>query len=181
MRMPSTTAAGATKKPAARRTAATKTAAVTKTKPDAIALLKDDHKRVKKLFKDFDKKKDKASDSDKEALVGQICMELTVHAQIEEAIFYPAVRKAIDDQALLDEATVEHQTAKDLIAQLQSMSASDELYDAKVTVLGEYIDHHVEEEQGEMFPKAKKAKLDMEALGKKLATRKRALLKELQQ
>jgi hemerythrin superfamily protein len=177
--MPSTTTVSSAKKPAARRAATAKPA--TATKPDAIALLKDDHKKVKKLFKDFDKTKDKASDEDKEALVRQICMELTLHAQIEEEVFYPAVRKAIGDEPLLDEATVEHATAKDLIRQLESMSASDPLYDAKVTVLGEYIDHHVEEEQGEMFPKAKKAKLDMDALGKKLASRKRALLKELQQ
>lgn len=183
--MPRTTAAGSAKQSAARSAATKKPAAATKkpatgTTIDAIALLKDDHKKVKRLFKDFDKLKDKASDADKVALVSQICIELTVHAQIEEAIFYPAVRKAIDDEALLDEATVEHATAKDLIRQLQSMQASDELYDAKVTVLGEYIDHHVEEEQGEMFPKAKKAKLDMEALGKKMASRKKALLKELQ-
>jgi hemerythrin superfamily protein len=175
--MPRTTTVSSAAQPAARRAAAKP---VTATKPDAIALLKDDHKKVKKLFKDFDKAKDKASDLEKATLVGQICMELTVHAQIEEEIFYPAVRKAIDDEDLLDEATVEHATAKDLIRQLESMSVSDPLYDAKVTVLGEYIDHHVEEEQGEMFPKAKKAKLDMEALGKKLAARKKALLKELQ-
>jgi hemerythrin-like domain-containing protein len=183
--MPRTTAAGSAKQSAARSAATKKPAAATKkpatgTTIDAIALLKDDHKKVKRLFKNFDKLKDKVSDADKVALVSQICIELTVHAQIEEAIFYPAVRKAIDDEALLDEATVEHATAKDLIRQLQSMQASDELYDAKVTVLGEYIDHHVEEEQGEMFPKAKKAKLDMEALGKKMASRKKALLKELQ-
>jgi hemerythrin-like domain-containing protein len=177
MSMPITTTVSAVKKPGARGAVAAKPASTIKT--DAVALLKDDHKKVKKMFKDFDKMKDKANDSEKETLVGQICMELTVHAQIEEEIFYPAVRKAIDED-LVDEATVEHASAKDLVRQLQSMSASEPLYDAKVTVLGEYVDHHVEEEQGEMFPKAKKAKLDMEKLGKKLASRKKALLKELQ-
>jgi hemerythrin superfamily protein len=147
---------------------------------DAVALLKEDHKTVKKLFKEFDKMKEKAGDNEKEALVKRICSELTVHAQIEEAVFYPAVRKAIDDQDLLDEATVEHASAKDLIKQLQGMSPSDDLYDAKVTVLGEYIDHHVQEEQDEMFKKAKKAKMDMEKLGRKMLTLKRALVKEMQ-
>jgi hypothetical protein len=167
--------AASTRKPAAKAPA--KKAAVKLT--DAIAILKDDHKNVKKLFKDFDKMKDKAEDAEKEALVKRICTELTIHARIEEEIFYPAARKAIDDQDLLDEATVEHASAKDLIGQLQSMSVSDPLYDAKVTVLGEYVDHHVQEEQDELFKKAKKAKMDMEKLGKKLASRKRALMKEM--
>ncbi|MDB5728488.1 MAG: hemerythrin protein [Noviherbaspirillum sp.] len=170
-----TTDTASTRKPAAKAPA--KKAAVKLT--DAIAILKDDHKNVKKLFKDFDKMKDKAEDSAKEALVKRICTELTIHAQIEEEIFYPAARKAIGDEDLLDEATVEHASAKDLIRQLQSMAVSDPLYDAKVTVLGEYVDHHVQEEQDEMFKKAKKAKMDMEKLGRKLATRKRALMKEM--
>lgn len=132
------------------------------------------------MFKEYDKMKDKGSEGEKLQLVRKICMELTVHAQIEEEIFYPAARKAIKDEDLLDEATVEHASAKDLIQQLQSMSPSDDLYDAKVTVLGEYVDHHVEEEEGEMFKKARKAKMDVEKLGKKLSSRKRALLKEIQ-
>ncbi len=178
--MPTAATPSSLKKTATRKSPAAKPAATSATakKTDAISLLKDDHKKVKKLFKDFSKMKDKAQDTDKEALVTEICKELTVHAQIEEEIFYPAVRKAIDDDDLLDEATVEHASAKDLIAQLQTMPVSDPLYDAKVTVLGEYVDHHVQEEQDEMFPKAKKAKMDMESLGKKMASRKRALLKE---
>lgn len=165
-----------------------KTSAVSKTtgkttKPakvyDAIALLKEDHKRVKKLFKDFDKLKEKGGEEEKQALVQVICMELTVHTQIEEEIFYPAVRKAIDDKDLMNEAEVEHASAKDLIKQIQTMPVSDTYYDAKVTVLGEYVDHHVEEEQNEMFKKARKAKVDMEKLGKKMAARKRAILREL--
>jgi hypothetical protein len=147
---------------------------------DAIALLKDDHKKVKKMFKDFDKLKEKGTEAQKLELVQNICTELTVHTQIEEEIFYPAVRKAIDDKDLMNEAEVEHASAKDLIKQIQSMQASDDYYDAKVTVLGEYVDHHVEEEQNEMFKKARKAKVDMEKLGKKMATRKRAILRELE-
>lgn len=165
-----------------------KTSAVSKTasktaKPakvyDAIALLKEDHKKVKKLFKDFARMKEKGGEDEKQALVKTICTELTVHTQIEEEIFYPAVRKAVDDKDLMNEAEVEHASAKDLIKQIQAMPVSDMYYDAKVTVLGEYVDHHVEEEQNEMFKKARKAKVDMEKLGKKMAARKRAILREL--
>ena len=120
---------------------------------DAITLLMADHKAVKTLFKAFDKlTNDDDASEQKEALVQKICDELTVHAQVEEEIFYPAVREAIEDDDLLDEAEVEHATAKDLIAQLQQMLPDDDLYDAKVKVLSEYIDHHVKEEEDEMFP-----------------------------
>jgi len=147
---------------------------------DAIALLIADHKRVQKLFKDFDKLKEAdGSAADKAVIVQQICTELTIHAQIEEEIFYPAVRKPIKDDDLMDEAEVEHAGAKELIAQLEAMEPSDELYDAKVTVLGENIDHHVKEEQDEMFPKVKKAKLDLETLGSQLMQRKLELQEEL--
>ncbi|MDB5765103.1 MAG: hemerythrin protein [Herminiimonas sp.] len=139
---------------------------------DAISILTDDHKNVKKLFKDFEKMKDKGDVADKEALVDQICAELTVHAEVEEEVFYPAARKAIKDDDMLNEAEVEHAGAKDLIEQIQSMDSSDPMYDAKVTVLGEYIDHHVEEEEKEMFPKARKTKLDLEALGEQIAALK---------
>lgn len=179
--MPANTINSNAKKSTAKKTVATKAKAARPAKVyDAVALLKEDHKIVKKLFKDFDRMKQKASAEDKEALVKQICAELTIHARIEEEVFYPAVRKTIDDKDLLDEATVEHASAKDLIAQLQSMSPSDDLYNAKVTVLGEYVDHHVQEEQNEMFKKAKKAKMDMEKLGRKMLTVKRAILKEMQ-
>lgn len=139
---------------------------------DAIAILMADHKKVKKLFKDFDKLKDKGDIAQKEAIVDQICAELTVHAEIEEEAFYPAAREATGEEDLLNEAEVEHTTAKDLINQLQSMDPSDPMYDAKVTVLGEYIDHHVEEEEKEMFPKVKKMKLDLETLGEEIAEMK---------
>jgi hemerythrin superfamily protein len=142
--------------------------------PDAIALLKADHKKVKGLFRQFKKVK-KSGEGDKAALVAEICAELRTHAQIEEEIFYPAVRAQIDDADLMDEALVEHAGAKDLIAQLESMSPGDDLYDAKVTVLGEEIDHHVKEEEGSMFPKAKRAKVDTKMLGEELAERKSAI------
>jgi hemerythrin superfamily protein len=146
---------------------------------DAITLLTADHAKVKKLFKEFaDLKEEDGSAEDKSALVTQICNELKVHAEIEEEIFYPAVRKAIDDADLMDEALVEHAGAKELIAQLEDMSPDDELYDAKVTVLGEQIQHHVKEEEGEMFPKARKAKIDGEALGVQMTERKAELMAE---
>jgi hemerythrin-like domain-containing protein len=148
-------------------------------KTDAIALLTDDHKAVKKLFKSYHSLiDDEAKGSQKAEVAQQICRELTVHAQIEEEIFYPAVRESIDDQDLMDEAAVEHATAKDLIAQIEAMSPDDEYYDAKVTVLGEYIDHHVKEEQDEMFPKARKA-IDVDAIGAALKERKEELMGEL--
>ncbi len=158
---------------------ASKKSAETSETQDAIAMLMADHKKVKKLFADFDKLKEDGSDADKSALVEQICNELKVHTALEEEIFYPAVRKAIKDADLMDEALVEHAGAKDLIAQLEGASADDDLYDAKVTVLGEQINHHVKEEEGQMFPKAKKAKVDREALGATMLKRKQALKQEM--
>ncbi len=147
---------------------------------DAIALLTADHKKVKGLFGEFKKLVDKEdADAQKAALVAEVCDDLKVHAEIEEQIFYPAVRKAIDDGALMDEALVEHAGAKELIAQLEEMDPEDDLYDAKVTVLGEQIEHHVKEEEGDMFVKAKKAKLDLGALGAQLAKRKSELMAKL--
>ncbi|MBK6805963.1 MAG: hemerythrin domain-containing protein [Betaproteobacteria bacterium] len=143
---------------------------------DAITILTNDHKKVKTMFTDYNKlMKSEANDEEKGALVENICEELTVHMQIEEEIFYRAVRAAIDDGDLMDEADVEHAGAKELIAQLEEMEPGDDHYDAKVTVLGENVDHHVNEEQDEMFPKAKKAKLDLVALGAQMVERRRAL------
>lgn len=146
---------------------------------DAIALLKSDHKKVKALFSEFDKLKHDGADADKAAIVDQICSELKIHTAVEEEIFYPAVRKAIEDSDLMDEALVEHAGAKELIAQLEEAEVDDDLYDAKVTVLGEQIDHHVKEEEGSMFPKAQKAKLDTGALGATMVKRKIALMKKM--
>ena len=130
------------------------------------------------MFKDFEKLKN-GDVAEKDALVQEACTELTIHAQLEEEIFYPAVREAIGERELLDEAEVEHVTAKDLIAQLETMAPSEECYDAKFTVLGEYVNHHIKEEQGEMFAKARKAKLDLVALGQRIARRKQQLKAEL--
>ena len=147
---------------------------------DAIALLTQDHKAVQKIFKEFDKLKQNGGDADeKSELVKRACQELTIHAQIEEEIFYPAIRDGIEDEDLMDEAEVEHASAKELISQLESMDPSNDLYDARFTVLGEYINHHVKEEQDEMFPKAKKAKLDLIALGEDMAQRKQELRAKL--
>ena len=152
----------------------------TRGEKDACDLLDADHRAVKKLFKEYEeltKSRGRTAAQKKMALARQICHELTVHAQIEEEIFYPAVRAAIKDTDLVAEAEVEHQTAKDLIAQIEGMGEADEMFDAKVTVLGEYIDHHVKEERGEMFPKARAArKLDLVAMRDELATRKEELM-----
>jgi len=146
---------------------------------DAFALLTSDHKLVKSLFKEFESLKEEGDDDRKAALVETICNELTVHAQIEEEIFYPALRDAIDDEDLMDEADVEHASAKQLIAQLEQSQVGGDHYDAMVTVLGEYIDHHVKEEEGEMFSKARKADIDSAALGEEMAVRKVELKEEL--
>ena len=155
---------------------ATKTATASKTKPapkDAIALLKADHEAVSQLFAEYEKTRSVTS---KKALVAQICTALSVHAQIEEEIFYPAVKTALKDKLLVPEASVEHASVKDLIAQLKGVEPDGEMYDAKVKVLSEYVKHHVKEEQNEMFPKAKASSLDMVELGARMAARKDDLL-----
>jgi len=152
------------------------------TSNDAIAMLTNDHKEVKALFKEYDKLVESdAEDDEKLAVAAQICRMLTVHATVEEEIFYPAAREAlVEEEDLIDEADVEHATAKDLITQLEGSSpAEDALFDAKVKVLGEYIAHHVKEEEGEIFPKAKKGKLDTTALGVEMAARKDELMAEM--
>ncbi len=155
---------------------------------DACDLLDADHKAVKKMFSDFKmfsnfEELTEAKGNTKEkkrALAEKICNELMVHTQIEEEIFYPAIRKAVKDELMMNEADVEHAGAKDLIAQIQGMNASDPLFDAKVTVLGEYIDHHVKEERTEMFPKARASKVDLVKLMDALQMRKEELMAELE-
>ncbi len=152
----------------------------TESKPqDAIALLMTDHKKVKALFSRFKKLQGNGEADDKSEIVEQICTELKIHTAVEEEIFYPAVRAAIDDSDLMDEALVEHAGAKELIAQLEAADPADELFDAKVTVLSEQIDHHVEEEEGDMFPKVKKSKLDTGSLGERMRERQMELKAEL--
>jgi hemerythrin-like domain-containing protein len=163
-------AAKTRKRPAARKAT---------TAPDAIALLKADHAKVTAMFQQYDKLGDRAQ-AKKLDLCRRICNELKVHTQIEEEIFYPATREALPkEDDLLDEAQVEHDGAKQLIAQLDAMQPDEDLFDAKVTVLGEYIKHHVKEEQNEMFPKVRKSKVDLRELGMRLAFRKKELMKQL--
>jgi hemerythrin-like domain-containing protein len=146
--------------------------------PNAIDLLEADHKEVKRLFRDYDKLVQAgAAAADREALARQICGALKVHARIEEEIFYPAARDALDEEDLIDEAEVEHATAKDLIEQIESTQADATFYDAKVKVLGEYIDHHVKEEQDELFPKIRR-RMDIKAVGTLLQERKHQLMTE---
>ncbi|HJV51035.1 MAG TPA: hemerythrin domain-containing protein [Noviherbaspirillum sp.] len=148
---------------------------------DALDILADDHKRVLGLFDEFAQMKED-NDPDDEArqlLVESTCAELTIHAQVEEELFYPALREATDALDLLDEAEVEHASARQLITELAAMQPEDDLYDAKFTVLGEYVRHHIQEEEKQIFPKAKKAELDLEGLGDDIRQRKLELRDEL--
>lgn len=148
---------------------------------DALDILAEDHQKVQKMFEQFKKmkKKEDADDEEIQALVESACAELTIHTRVEEELFYPAMRDAIDDADMMDEAEVEHASAKQLITELGAMQPGDDLYDAKFTVLGEYVKHHIGEEEHQMFPKAKKAKLDLEALGEDIRQRKQELRDEL--
>ena len=140
---------------------------------DAIALLKADHKDVKTMVQQFNSSR---SDSKKAQLAQQICAALEVHAEIEEELFYPPAREALKKNGdLIDEAEVEHTSVKELIAKIKGGSPSDDLWEAQVKVLGEYVNHHVKEEEGEIFPKVKKTRLDLQALGEQLAQRKAEL------
>ncbi len=141
----------------------------------ALSLLLDDHRKVRKIFKDFEKEKDVAA---RQKMVEEACTELTVHTKIEEEKFYPFLREQ-DPEAfgdLLNEALVEHASAKELIAQLQGMGPEDELYDAKFTVLGEYVNHHVTEEEGELFPKVISKKIDLKDLAQEMESLKQELV-----
>lgn len=155
--------------------------ATTKTK-DACDLLDADHKAVKKMFTEYEELTEAKGNTreKRRALAEKICNELMVHTQIEEEIFYPAIRKPVKDDLMMNEAEVEHTAAKDLIAQIQGMDVSDPMFDAKVKVLGEYIDHHVKEERAEMFPKARETKVDLFKLKDQLQMRKEELMAELE-
>lgn len=167
----------------ARRTGATaggrsRSTARRATSQDAVALLKADHREVDELVQQFEK----ARSDRKEAIARRICTALTVHAQIEEELLYPAARNVLDsdDMDLVDEADVEHASIKQLVAEVESASPSDALFDAKVKVIGEYVKHHVKEEERELFPKLRRTELDLKALGAQLAERKQALMQEMQ-
>ena len=161
-------AAGKTKSPA-RKTSGARG-------QDAIAMLKADHRAVEKLFSQFEKAR---GDERKEQLARKIIMELRVHMQIEEEIFYPTSRDFLKDESIVDEAVVEHQAAKDLMEQIEAMEPSDEMYDAKVTVLQEQIEHHVEEEETKYFPKVRKTAMDTKAAGAQMKARKDELTAQM--
>ena len=139
----------------------------------AIDFLEEDHRQVEEFFDRYEELEDA---SDKNQLAAKICTALQAHTQIEEEIFYPAAREAIENPELIDEAIVEHASAKQLIGEIENMKPGDELYDAKIKVLQEQVLHHVEEEEGELFPQVEASELDLDALGKKMAERKTALL-----
>jgi len=141
----------------------------------ALSLLLDDHRNAKKLFKQF---QEAGSDSEKQDIAQTVCKELTIHTMLEEEIFYPFIRKEGGDTFadMLDEAIVEHASAKELIAQIQSMRPADDMYDARVTVLCEYINHHVKEEEDEMFPKVVSKKIDLREIAEMMMARKEELM-----
>ena len=146
-------------------------------KADAISLLKADHRKVEALFEQFEKAKDNAL---KQKLAQEICTELTVHATIEEEIFYPAFLEATEEEDLHHEAAVEHEGAKRLIAEIEASGPDDEYFDAKVTVLSEMIKHHVKEEEQPdgLFAKSRQSEMDLDALGEQLASRKAELMND---
>ena len=139
---------------------------------DAIAMLRADHKAVSELFEEFEHAR---SASRKKALVATICHELEVHTQLEEEIFYPAVKAALKDHELVPEATVEHASVKELIAQVKDAEPDGEMFDAKIKVMSEYVKHHVKEEHTEMFPKARDSGVDLVELRDQMLARKEAL------
>jgi hypothetical protein len=147
---------------------------------DAIALLTRDHADVAELFEEYEALVEtEGGDDEKQAVAERVCALLIAHSTVEEEIFYPAARELLVEERLLDEAEVEHAAAKDLIEQIQSMDPTDELYDARVKVLGEYVQHHVQEEEGELFPRCQAADMDLDELGAEIAARRGELLEEL--
>ncbi len=145
---------------------------------DVLQVLTAEHREVKALFQRYRKLADAGGrDDERMLLASQICVALTIHTQMEEEILYPAARTVlIQDEDIVDEAYVEHAGARTLIAQIKTMTTDQPLYDAKVKVLGEYVDHHVREEETEFFPKLRKTSLDLEAMGEQIAARKMQLM-----
>jgi len=148
--------------------------------PDAIDLLQADHDEARQMFDDYETLlDDEAPEAEREELAWQICAMLNVHATIEEELLYPAAREVLEGSRLIDVASIEHSVARALIAEIEEMSASDALFDARVSVLGEYMRHHIEEEEEELLPQMAEAGVDMQTLGAQLAQRKQELLAEL--
>ena len=144
---------------------------------NAIELLKEDHAKVKKAIKEFEKM-DRSDTETCRQLVTTVCEDLKTHTMLEEEIFYPAVRAAIEDEDIMNEAAVEHETARMLIEQLENMQEDDPNYHATFKVLGEYVRHHIREEESEMFPAARKTDIDFAALGARLRERREELMGE---
>lgn len=143
---------------------------------DAVSDLIADHRKVEDLFKQYEEAKDKPAR--KQKIFQQINMELKIHTQIEEEIFYPASRPFVEEQDTVNEAVVEHASAKDLMAQIEQMDPEDDYYDAKVKVLQEMIEHHVEEEETEYFPECRKSEMDLKAVGEQMQARKAELMEQ---
>jgi hemerythrin superfamily protein len=162
---------------ARRETGRTATTARTET----LNMLKQDHKKVKKAFQDFERLSERDQADECQALVMQTCADLTVHTTLEEEIFYPAIRAAMREQSLIDEAEVEHASAKTLIADLQQLPPEDRAWAATFKVLGEYVQHHIKEEESEIFPQLTRAKLDWDDLQQQMTARRESLEAELQQ
>ena len=147
-------------------------------KTQIVEMLKADHKKVKKAFKEFEKLDPREDAEACEALVEQTCDDLEVHAELEEQVFYPAAREAVKDVDLLDEAEVEHMTAKVLIGQLRGMSAQDDKFAATFKVLGEYINHHVEEEEGQIFRQLGSSAAEWDTVLERMQQRRAELMEE---
>jgi hemerythrin superfamily protein len=160
--------------------AKSKRASASRSQPLALELLVSDHRTVEDLFERYEDEKESGEDT-KRGIAQRVCAELTVHAQVEEELFYPWLRENLDpdEMELVAEAAIEHQVAKDLIAQIESAGAIDESYDARVKVLAEYIKHHVKEEEEEIFPKVRDMKDELDELGQELMARKVELMDEL--
>lgn len=148
--------------------------------PLAIELLMSDHRKVEDLFEQFEQEKE-GDEGTRREIAQKICAELTIHAQVEEELFYPWLRENLedDDMEMVEEAQVEHNTAKDLIAQIEGATDIDEVYNAKVKVLSEYIKHHVQEEENEIFPEARDEQEELDELGQEMAARKGELQEEM--
>ena len=175
--MATTAKADTSKKTTSKKTAPRRTRRTNRRDPLAISLLKKDHREVDAMFDEYEQLE---KDAEKLALFNKIALALKVHTQIEEEIFYPEERGDVEDD-LMDEAYVEHDGAKKLIAEIEAMKPSDDFYDAKVKVLGEYIKHHVKEEEqpGGMFSQAKKGDEDLDAMGERMAARKEELMAQM--
>lgn len=142
---------------------------------DGVTLLMNDHRKVEELFADYETAKEKGDKTGKQKVLNQIIDELKVHMEIEEQIFYPASRPFVEEQDTVNEAEVEHASAKDLMVQLSEMDPSDDYYDAKTKVLQELIDHHVEEEETEYFVEVRRSEMDLKAVGEEMKARKAEL------